>query len=150
VAGLAGHADQWQRRWHHRLVGGAETALAKGDEGALGRAVALSAAMTFFRGAAVVAISLVLLPRPMAFLLSRLALPAREALEWIYWLGLLLGFVAVLDHFWERRWIKIGAASFLVSALAIYGMGYSSQRVLGLAAGAALVSAVILERRLRA
>lgn len=150
LASFAGRADIWQRRWHSRLARAAEAGLDAGDEGALGRAVLKSAGMSFLKGALITGLALALLVRPMAFVLGRVFSTAAEALDWIYWLGLLLGFMVVMDLFWERKWLQAGAASFAASAIAVYAFGVEGRVVLGAASALALGAATILERRARA
>jgi PTS system mannose-specific IIC component len=145
-----GHADQWQRRWHLGLVARAEEALEAGDEGGLGRAIFSSVAMSFARGFVLCALALALCVRPMGFILGRVFDAAHEALDWMYWLGLMLGFVVLLDIFWERRWLRASALSFAASAAAYYGLKLHGSTVLAAAAATALLSATVFERRMRA
>lgn len=150
VAGLGGWLEQFQRRWQRLLGQAAMRRLELGHESALGEALAASLLMTFARGFAFTALVLAALAKPMLFILGRVYEPAHEALQWMYWLGLLLGFVVVMDQFWERRWLRACAISFVISAVLIYAFSLSGAHVLGLAAFAALVAASIQERRSRA
>jgi mannose/fructose/N-acetylgalactosamine-specific phosphotransferase system component IIC len=149
-AWVAGLADQWQRRWHRGLAEAAEKALAGGDESALGRAIASSVGVAFSRGFLLTALALALLVHPMGFILERIFKPAHEAMDWMYWLGLMLGFVVITDLFWERRFLRAGAVSFVATALALYVFNLRGSTVLAAAAAAALLAATIFERRARA
>lgn len=149
-AWLAGYADQWQRHRHFSIAVWAEKSVALGNESALGVAMLASALMAFFRGALLCGLALALAIKPMTLVLARVAEPTREALDWMYWLGLLLGFVVALDHFWERRWLGASGLSFVVSAVCLYGLGVGTSTVLASAAAVALAAATILERRSRA
>jgi mannose/fructose/N-acetylgalactosamine-specific phosphotransferase system component IIC len=150
LASLGGLVEQAQRRWHLVLVRRAIQKLEGGDEAALGRAVGLSLAISFFRGAIFVAFALAVFVKPMAFLLGRVFDTAHGAFSWMYWLALMLGFVVLLDQFWERRWLRTSSLSFLVSAWLIYVFAFKSATVLGIAALAALAAAAFQERRSRA
>lgn len=145
-----GHADQWQRRRHLGLLATAEAELESGDEASLGHAIAASVALSFGRGFLLAGLSLMACVKPMGFILGRVVVVAHEALDWMYWLGLMLGFVVLLDIFWERRWLRASAISFVLSAVASYGFHLKGATVLAAAAATALVSATVFERRMRA
>jgi mannose/fructose/N-acetylgalactosamine-specific phosphotransferase system component IIC len=150
VALLGGFLDQAQRRWQEGLARRATASLEAGDESALGRAVAISLGWSFARGFIFVALAVAVFATPMAFLLDRVFAQAREAFESMYWLGLMLGFVVLVDQFWERRWLRASAASFVASAVMLYDLGLKGSTVLGVFAALALIAATVQERRSRA
>jgi mannose/fructose/N-acetylgalactosamine-specific phosphotransferase system component IIC len=150
LASLGGWMEQAQRRWHLGLVERAVAQVGAGDESALGRAIGRSLIASFLRGLIFVALALTIFVHPMAFLLNRVFDTTRFAFEWIYWLSLLLGFVVLVDQFWERRWLKASSVSFLISAVLLYDLGFKTSTVLGIAAVAALTAATVQERRFRA
>jgi mannose/fructose/N-acetylgalactosamine-specific phosphotransferase system component IIC len=148
VAWLGGLCEQWQRRWHTSLIQRLEEDLDAGREG-FGRAISLSLGASFLRGALLIWLSLTLLLAPMFWLLELLPPYAKEALARSYWLSLVLGFVVMLDHFWERRWLPAAAISFVAGVLGIYVLHFSGASVLGLASLAAVTAAMVEERRFR-
>jgi mannose/fructose/N-acetylgalactosamine-specific phosphotransferase system component IIC len=150
LASLGGWVEQIQRRWHRALVDQAVAQLGDGDESALGRAVLRSLRWSFLRGFVFVALTLLMFVHPMSLLLNRVFDTARGAFESMYWMGLMLGFVVLVDQFWERRWLKASSASFVVSALMLYAFGVKSSTVLGIAVVVALAAATVQERRYRA
>lgn len=150
LASLGGLLEQGQRRLHGRLVQWAMTAFERGDGRALDKAVCASLGLSFLRGFIFTALCLGVCLEPMQLLLARVSAPAHLAFEWIYWLALMLGFVVLLDQFWERRWLMPSALSFVGAAVLIYGFGLNPEVVLCVAAVAALTAATIQERRSRA
>lgn len=130
VAWLGGLNDIWQRRRQATLAEWVERRLEKGDESALGLAVAASLGLTFLRSFLLALGCLAALAPGLAWLLAHLPLAGRAALEWTYWLGLLLGFMVALDQFWERRFLNLAALSFFASTLAIYGLGVAPSTAL--------------------
>ena len=142
VASLAGAFEQVQRRWHNRLLEKVERLLDDGHEPAISEAITLSLLVTFVRGALLVALSTVAAMQPMARALSQMLLPAREALGWMYWLSLLLGFVVLIDQFWERRWLRPAGFSFFFSAIALYAFDVRGSVVLSIAGAVGIVMAI--------
>jgi mannose/fructose/N-acetylgalactosamine-specific phosphotransferase system component IIC len=149
VALAGGLADHWQRRSSARLASWAETRLEAGDEQALLKAVGISLSVSFARSFVLAFLGIYYLAPALGALLSSLLAPELRALEWMYWLSLMLGFAVLTDQFWERRWLRVAALSFGVTVLAAYVWELNSAVVLLGALTAGTVLAVINEALIR-
>jgi mannose/fructose/N-acetylgalactosamine-specific phosphotransferase system component IIC len=147
IAWIGGVLEQAQRRWHGRLLDRVDRELSEGDEEALGRGVAASLLVTAFRGAALPVVSLALMHEPMLAVLKSMFPPLRDALGQAYWPALLLGFIVLLDHFWERRWLGAAAVSFVSTVILLYPLRIPGRLVLLLVCAAAALGAWVAEKR---
>jgi mannose/fructose/N-acetylgalactosamine-specific phosphotransferase system component IIC len=149
VAWIGGWSDLWQRRKSAALASWVELRLNLGDESALAKAMALSLGVGFARSFLLALAGMLLLPPAFGWMLGMMPVTVLRALDWMYWLSLLLGFMVLLDLFWERRWLKVLGFSFVASAVAAYGLRLPGQQVLGVAAALGVILAVVNELRLR-
>lgn len=149
IAWVGGWSDLWQRRKSAALASWVERRLDEGDESALNKAIVLSVAVGFARSFALAFVGMLLLLPVAGFVLRTMPLAMICAFEWMYWLSLLLGFVVLLDQFWERRWLKVLCISFVVSAVAAYGLHLKGSLLFATAVGVGGILAVVNEWRLR-
>ena len=149
LAWIGGSGDLWQRRKSSLLASWVEKKISEGDESALPKAMALSVAVAFARNFLLAFAAMLLLPPIFSALLGAMPVAVLRALDWMYWLSLLLGFMVLLDHFWDRRWLKVLGLSFVLSAIAAYGLGWSGLRIFAVATASGVVLAVLNELRLK-
>ncbi len=147
VAWVGGRLDTAQRRANRAVAERAEQLALGGDSGALGRALVGIMARTLVRSFLLLLAALAFLLVPMGAVLEALPLQARDALGWLYWLWLLLGFMVLLDLFWERRHMRAMVLTFVGSALALYVLRLPGGLVLALAALMAALLALLNRAR---
>lgn len=138
VAYAGGFAEIRFRRKTQGLARDIEEQVLSGNESALLRGIIKGLALRFLLAAVLMTLVLLVLLPMTSLALAGLDQRMFAALEWFYWLSLLLGMVILLDYFWERRSLKLAGFCFFLFAVAIYAFQIEPAAVLPLAALAGL------------